>query len=110
MAAYAWQQLTELVAAVVGVPLVWHECLDEYSDKRNGAAFDPVRVNRDAERLALERGILVHMRDGFTVASFSYGGAEFMIAEHDSYNDGDAFKSFRLAVCRAILQQGEVVA
>lgn len=107
MAAYAWQQLTELVAAVVGVPLVWHECLDEYSDKRNGAAFDPVRVDEHASMLAHARRITVRRELGYALASFSFGGAEFMIAEYDQYNDGDALKSFRLAVCRAILQQAE---
>lgn len=106
---FAWQQLTELVAAAVGVPLVWHECLDEYSDKRNGAAFDPVRETKHAERLAVERGLTVHVKTGFTVASFPLEGGEGMAAEYDQLNGGDSDKSYRLAVCRAILLQHEVM-
>lgn len=106
---FAWQQLTELVAEAMGVLIMWHECLNEYSNLLNGASFDPVRVTHQAATLAQERGIKVEVGKGVTVASFSYDGVEFMIAEYDHYNDGDEMKSFRLAVCRAILQQAEVM-
>lgn len=99
--AMTWRQLTEEIAAVLGVELVWHEALDEYSRKDNGAAFDPVRVDAQAARLADLRGIRVKSRAGYTLAQYGV----FSIAEYDKFNNGDPFKSFRLAICRAVLQQ-----
>lgn len=107
-AAYAWQQLTELVALAAGIPVTFDAAGNVYRDL-DGGTFDPVRDNGEAAGMAIQRGLTVRAAPGLTVAAFTHAGGELTVAEYDHFNDGDPMTSFRLAVCRAILQQAEVL-
>lgn len=104
----AWRQLTERVAKAEGVPLLFQECLDEYFDKRDGSAYDPVRQDRDAARLAVRRRLCVKTDAGRTVVDIPNMPADLSVSEYDHKYAGDAMRAYRMAVCRATLIQAGV--
>lgn len=105
---YAWQQLTEDVARLLGEPIEWMPALDSYI-KRNSvgyASFDPVRDTTQAIRLAVKNHIVIRPCILHVEAYPSYY-PDLKVAERYDYEDGDEMKSVRLAVCRAYIAARE---
>lgn len=109
-APYAWQQLTELVALAIGVNATYNEVQEAYYEYDGAVVtrFDPVRNDGEAVRLARREDISVKMRDNYVIAS-PESHVEISALEWDSMNDGDSMKSYRLAVCRAVLLKYEAI-
>lgn len=99
----AWRELTERVAKAEGVSILWQACLDEYFDKRDGSAYDPVRDDRDAVRLAVRRRLSVKTEAGRTIVDIPNMPTDLSVSEYDHKHGGDPMRAYRMAVCRATL-------
>lgn len=100
----SWQELTELVAIAIGLPLV--KTPSGYYVDSEGVTFDPVRDDADNRKLAIMQELSIKHSSAYTIAS-PLGFPELYCIEYNEANDDNACKAARLAVCHAVLKKVE---
>ena len=93
-------ELLKRAAQSVGMTGEWSEKLDCFVLLENGryeAAWNPIRDDHDAFRLAIEAGIDVHIRNGYTEAVVHRSTGKSACCEP---HDGDKVAATRLAIVR----------
>jgi hypothetical protein len=98
--AITWQQLTELVASAIGLP-VRYDTLEEVFYDEDDNVFDPVRDDGDCFRLAVVRRVAICPSFGFSIAIPPVKLAE-PLCIHEAHGD-DPMAATRIAVCRSVL-------